>query len=213
MTGCDTSLPPGLLVLLSGPSGSGKGNVSRLLLDRMPRLVLSVSATTRAPRENEAEGVDYYFKTEKEFLDIAKKGGFLEYKRVFGMNYYGTPRAFVDQQRAQGRDVLLEIDVTGALEVKRKVPDAVSVFVMPPSFAELERRLRGRGTEDDETVAVRMRTAYDELKSARLYDYFVVNDDLEKAAGEVRAILEASRLEVRRRLDVIGAIMEGERQR
>ncbi len=165
MTGCDTSLPPGLLVLLSGPSGSGKGNVSRLLLDRMPRLVLSVSATTRAPRENEAEGVDYYFKTEKEFLDIAKKGGFLEYKRVFGMNYYGTPRAFVDQQRAQGRDVLLEIDVTGALEVKRKVPDAVSVFVMPPSFAELERRLRGRGTEDDETVAVRMRTAYDELKA------------------------------------------------
>ncbi|MGI5907945.1 MAG: guanylate kinase [Christensenellales bacterium] len=213
MTGCDTSLLPGLLVLLSGPSGSGKGNISRLLLDRMPRLVLSVSATTRAPRENEAEGVDYFFKNEKEFLDIAKKGGFLEYKRVFGMNHYGTPRAFVEQQRAQGKDVLLEIDVTGALEVKRKVPDAVSVFVMPPSFAELERRLRGRGTEDDETVAVRMRTAYDELKSARLYDYFVVNDELEKAAGEVRAILEASRLEVRRRLDVIGAIMEGERQR
>ena len=212
MTGCDTSLPKGLLVLLSGPSGSGKGSISRLLLSRLPRLVLSVSATTRTPRGDEQEGVDYFFQSEKDFLELAKNGGFLEYKHVFGMNYYGTPRAFVEEQLDSGNDVLLEIDVMGALEVKREVPDAVSVFVMPPSFAELEKRLIGRGTEDGGAVAVRMRTAYDELKSAHLYDYFVVNDDLDEAAGEVRTILMAARLETQRRLDVIGAIMEGERR-
>lgn len=183
-----------------------------MLLSDMPRLAFSVSVTTRAPRRDEREGVDYFFKSEQEFLELAKADGFLEYKHVFGRNYYGTPRAFVEEQRAKGQDVLLEIDVMGALEIKLKVSDAVLIFLMPPSFAELEKRLRTRGTEDDGAVAARMKTAYQELQRAYLYDYFVINDVLDLAVREIRTIVEASRLEVRRRLDVIGAILEGERQ-
>ncbi|MFZ5975963.1 MAG: guanylate kinase [Bacillota bacterium] len=202
----------GMLVVLSGPSGSGKGTVSRLLLKAMPGMVLSVSVTTRPPRNDEREGVDYYFKSEEDFIKLAEADGFLEYKHVFGHNYYGTPRVFVEEQRVQGKDVLLEIDVKGALEVKGKAPDAVLIFIMPPSFAELEKRLRGRGTEDEQCIAARMNTAYQELQSAYQYDYFVINDDLDQAVRQIRMIVEASRLEVRRRLDVIAAILEGDRQ-
>lgn len=208
----NTQTGGGTLIVISGPSGSGKGSITQKLLERKPRLSLSVSMTTRAPRTGEREGVDYFFRSETEFLNIAREDGFLEYKHVFGHNYYGTPRAYVERQRALGKDVLLEIDVKGALDVKNAVPDAILIFIMPPSFQELEKRLRKRGTEDETAISARMKTAVEELKSACLYDYFVINDTLERAVRDIHMILAVSRMEARRRRDVIGEIMEGDRQ-
>jgi len=202
----------GMLIVLSGPSGAGKGRVTRLVLETMPELVLSVSVTTRCPRAGEREGADYFFATPEAFDALIEADGFLEHKCVFGQNRYGTPRAFVEEQRALGKDVLLEIDVKGALDVKNRVPDAVMIFLMPPSFAVLESRLRQRGTESDADIAARLDTAREELKSAHLYDYFIINDRLEQAAEETRLAIMAARLQASRRLDVIRAIMEGEKK-
>ena len=192
----------GVLIVLSGPSGVGKGTVCKELLARNPQVKLSVSATTRAPRPGEVEGVSYFFKTREEFERMIAAGEFLEYMDVFGMNYYGTPRAYVEQQLAEGNDIVLEIDVKGAMNVKRLCPEAVLVFIAPPSMETLKKRLVGRGTETAEAVERRTQEAFAEMKLLPEYDYAVVNDVLEDAVCSVETIIKAERLRVCRRADL-----------
>lgn len=192
----------GVLIVLSGPSGVGKGTVCKALLARNPQVKLSVSATTRAPRPGEVEGVSYFFKTREEFERMIAAGEFLEYMDVFGMNYYGTPRSYVEQQLAEGNDIVLEIDVKGAMNVKRLCPEAVLVFIAPPSMETLKKRLVGRGTETAEAVERRTKEAFAEMRLMPEYDYAVVNDTLEDAVCSVETILKAERLRVCRRPDL-----------
>lgn len=192
----------GVLIVLSGPSGVGKGTVCKELLARNPQVKLSVSATTRAPRPGEVEGVSYFFKTREEFERMIAAGEFLEYMDVFGMNYYGTPRAYVEQQLAAGNDIVLEIDVKGAMNVKRLCPEAVLVFIAPPSMETLKKRLVGRGTETAEAVERRTQEAFAEMKLLPEYDYAVINDVLEDAVCSVETIIKAERLRVCRRADL-----------
>lgn len=182
----------GRLFVVSGPSGAGKGTVVRAVLVERPDLWLSVSATTRPMRPGEVDGVHYDFISEGAFLAMRDRGDFLESAEVYG-NYYGTPRLPVERELAAGRDVICELDIQGALAVKRSRPDAVLIFIEPPSLDELFLRLRGRGTEDPETLSRRMRAAYDEVKNKGAYDHIVVNDDPRAAALEVVSILEGTK--------------------
>ena len=191
----------GRLIVIAGPSGVGKGSVVRRLLDRdrvedaadsFGRLAYSISVKTRAPRANERDGREYFFISEQVFDEMLRNEELLEWA-PFVDHRSGTPRAFVEESLAAGRDVILEIDVKGAEQVRREVPDAVLIFLAPPSMDELERRLRGRGTEDDERIARRLETAAWEMTQRSWFDRVIVNDDLERAAGEVAVIIEASR--------------------
>lgn len=185
----------GKLIVIAGPSGVGKGSLVRRLLARDPEgLALSVSVTTRPPRPSEVEGRDYLFVDPTSFRARADAGGLLEWADVFG-NAYGTPAEAVERQRDAGRDVILEIDVQGARQVRERAPDAVLLFLAPPSLAVLETRLRGRGTESEERMARRLEKAAWEIGQAGWFDHVVVNDDLERATKEVAAIIEASRSE------------------
>ncbi|MFZ5899586.1 MAG: guanylate kinase [Bacillota bacterium] len=186
----------GLLVVISGPSGAGKGTICKELCKLSPNARLSISATTRPPRAGEVEGKDYYFKSEKEFQEMLTRGEMLEWARVYSY-CYGTPRAPVAALMASGHDVILEIDVQGGLQVKQKWPDAVLVFIAPPSFEELERRLRGRGTETPEAIAQRMQWARSEMKQVKQYDYAVVNDNLAEAVSKVLSIIVAEKCRVK----------------
>lgn len=180
-------MPRGRLFVVAGPSGAGKGTLIEELLRRHPTAWLSVSATTRAPRSGETHGVQYYFLDRAAFRDKVRNGDFLEWAEVHG-NFYGTPRQSVIERLEGGRDVILEIDVQGARQVREKMPDAVGIFVMPPSLEELQRRLRGRGTESDSEIARRLRNAREENEAAKEYRYVVVNDDLRRAREELCAI-------------------------
>ena len=183
--------------MIAGPSGVGKGSVVQRLLSRDrtsadPRLAYSVSVKTRGPRANERDGREYFFISEEAFDEMLGADELLEWA-PFVDHRSGTPRAFVEQSLGEGRDVILEIDVKGAEQVRAKVPDAVLIFLAPPSMAELESRLRGRGTEDDERIARRLETAAWEITQQDRFDRVVVNDDVERAAEEVAAIIDASR--------------------
>ena len=180
----------GLLVIFSGPSGSGKGTVLRSLLSGRGDITVSISATTRAPRPGERDGVDYFFRTQEDFERMIREEQLLEYARYSG-NYYGTPASFIRSQRDQGRHVLLEIEVQGALQVMERCPDAVSVFLVPPSMQELEDRLRGRGTETEDAIRRRLEAAHLEISQMGRYQYVVVNDQVEKAAEDLSSILRA----------------------
>lgn len=182
----------GKLYVFTGPSGTGKGTILSQVLKQDARLFLSVSATTRAPREGEIHGGHYYFLDKQTFEDKINKGEFLEYAQYVG-NYYGTLEEPVNEQLKNGNDVILEIEVQGAMQIHEKRPDAVMIFVAPPSIEELERRLVGRGTENPEKVAARMKTAEEELKQADKFDYIIVNDDLDCAIADLLAILRAER--------------------
>jgi guanylate kinase len=183
----------GTLIVLAGPSGVGKGSVVQRLRSRDPGgLALSVSVTTREPRPGEIDGVDYLFVSDEAFDELIGRGELLEWAEIVG-HRSGTPGAFVQETLASGRDVILEIDVKGAAQIRAKLPDAVEIFLVPPSFEELERRLRGRGTENEERIARRLATARWELQQEGWFDRRVVNDDLDRAAEEVAAIIEASR--------------------
>ena len=181
----------GRLFVVSGPSGAGKGTVVRELLSRRPELLLSVSATTRPARHGERDGVDYHFIGEPEFVARRDRGDFLESAVVYG-DHKGTPREPVESALAGGRDVLLEVDVQGAMSVKRALPEAVLVFIEPPSLDELFLRLRGRGTEDPEALSTRLRAAYEEVKRKGSYDHIVVNDDVEEAVADLIRILDGT---------------------
>ena len=184
----------GLLIVLSGPSGVGKGTMYSRLLNSMPELTVSVSATTRKPREGERNGVHYYFVSVSEFDDMRRSGEFLEWAETVG-NFYGTPKAPVLDKLSEGKDVLLEIDVKGARQIKTAYPDCVTVFVLPPSEAELERRLKGRGTETEEQVKARLALAVKEIGESSEFDYRVVNADIDSAVAEVLGIIEKVKAE------------------
>ena len=178
----------GNLFVVSGPSGTGKGTLLARLLEEVPDAWLSVSATTRRPRPGEEEGVSYYFLTKEEFLSLAEEGGFLEWAEYSG-NCYGTPRVSVEREMAAGRQVILEWVVLGARLVREKMPVALFVLIVPPSLEERERRMRWRGTESDDVVDMRMRTALVELSQIMEYDYRLVNDDLDEASRELVAFV------------------------
>lgn len=180
----------GNLIVISGPSGAGKGTLVSRLVERIPDAWVSVSATTRSPRPGEVEGVHYFFMDEAHFKRVVEEGGFLEWAHVHGHSY-GTMRASVEDAIAQGKQVILEIDVQGALQVRQAMPDAHLIFIEPPSMEELERRLRGRGTETDEVVRQRMNTAKVELAKKMEYDVRVVNDDLARATDELVSIIDS----------------------
>lgn len=182
----------GKLYVFTGPSGTGKGTILSHVLKQDKRLFLSVSATTRAPREGETHGKHYYFLDKQTFEDKINKGEFLEHAQYVG-NYYGTLEQPVNEQLKSGNDVVLEIEVQGAMQIHEKRPDAVMIFVAPPSIEELERRLIGRGTENAEKIAARMKTAEEELKQSDKFDYIIVNDDLDCAIADLLAILRAER--------------------
>ena len=178
----------GRLFVISGPSGVGKGTLRERALDGMENLTYSISCTTRGPRGAERDGVEYRFITERDFEDRIKQGKFLEHARVHG-SYYGTLKEDVERELSAGRDVLLEIDVQGALQVRNVLPEAVLLFIAPPSLEELERRLRDRGTEDEDKIRTRLGNAALELEQSGKYDHVIVNGDLEAASSELREII------------------------
>lgn len=195
----------GLLIVISGPSGAGKGTVCRALLAQYPELVLSVSKTTRPPRVGEQDGVNYYFVSREEFSASISAEDFLEYACVYG-EFYGTPRRAVQNMLEAGQDVILEIDTQGALQVKGGCPAGVFVFLLPPSEAELQARLLGRGTESPEKLRHRLSAAAAEVAMAYMYDYVVINDVVEKARDQIAAIIRAEKCRTARNAALIEAI-------
>ncbi|QKG85994.1 guanylate kinase [Kroppenstedtia pulmonis] len=182
----------GLLIVLSGPSGAGKGTVCSALRRKMneSELIYSVSATTRPPRKGEVDGVHYFFKSRDQFEDMIRDGELLEWARYVD-NYYGTPRSFVQEQLDNGKDVLLEIEVQGAKQVKKQFPEGVFIFLLPPSRQELRDRILGRGTETESSIKNRMNAASKEFQQVHYYDYIVLNDRVENACNRIRSILTA----------------------
>lgn len=180
----------GILIVVSGFSGAGKGTIMRALLDKYEETyALSVSATTRDPRPGEVEGREYFFRTVEEFEKMIAKEELIEYAKYVD-NYYGTPRTYVEEQLERGRDVILEIEIQGALKVKEKFPETLLLFVTPPSAAELKRRLEGRGTETPEVIASRMKRAREEAEYMDRYDYLIINDDLNECVEEMHQIIQ-----------------------
>ncbi len=191
----------GILIVVSGPSGAGKGTVCKELLREDPSLRLSISATTRKPRIGESEGVNYFFFDKQKFEKMVEEDQFLEWAEVYG-NYYGTPKAFVESQLESGNDVILEIDIQGAMKARQKYSDGVFIFIVPPSMGELEKRIKGRATETSEEIKLRFAKAATEMKYISKYDYIVVNDEVNKAAHKVLAILTAEKCKVERNLEL-----------
>jgi guanylate kinase len=185
----------GRLFVISGPSGVGKGTIQKALREALPDLFWSVSATTRAPRAGEAEGKDYFFLSEADFRTMIERDQLLEYARVY-QHYYGTPVDFVAKHLHNGCDVLLEIDIQGALQVKRKMPEAALVFIAPPSAEALQERLASRALDSEDAIALRLAASAEELKYINEYDYVVRNSRLETAVDQVRAIVVAERCRV-----------------
>lgn len=179
----------GKLIIISGPSGAGKGTVLAEVFQKNPNLIYSVSATTRQPRPGEQDGVEYFFISKAAFEEKIQNGEMLEYA-TYCENYYGTPADFIEHQRRQGKDVVLEIEPCGAMQVMSKCPDALSIFILPPSLEELERRLSSRGTESPEVVAARISKAKDEIDKAGQYDFQIVNDDVKTAALKIDQIIK-----------------------
>jgi guanylate kinase len=196
-----------LVLIVSGPSGSGKSTLVQKVLE-LPGTMPSISCTTRPRRATEATGKCYDFVTEAEFDAMAARGEFLEYARVFGKHSYGTPKKWLDESRVRGLDLVLEIDVQGAAQVKKKLPEAVAIFILPPSREELERRLRSRGQDSDEEIARRLAQARDEIAASEdFYDFCVVNDDVERAGREAQAIVLALRCGSPRRRDRVNQVL------
>ncbi len=196
----------GLLIVVSGFSGSGKGTIMKQLLKKYEtQYALSISATTRQPRPGEADGREYFFRTKEQFEEMIDQEALIEYAQYVG-NYYGTPKAYVEEQLAAGKDVILEIEIQGALKVKEKFPDTLLLFVTPPSADVLRERLTGRGTEDAVTVEKRLGRAVEEADGVETYDYLVVNDDLDVCVEEVHSIIQTEKLRVSRNINFINEI-------
>lgn len=192
----------GILFVLSGPSGAGKGTVCKALMEEKVPLNVSVSVTTRSPRQGEKDGVNYFFQSVEQFKDMIARDALLEWARVYD-NFYGTPRSFVEEQLENGNDVLLEIDIQGAMQVKERFPSGVFIFLIPPSQQELESRILGRGSETSESFSKRAAAAREELQKMRAYDYVVVNDMIHEACRKIRCIIEAEHLQVARNLHLV----------
>ncbi|MCI5690766.1 MAG: guanylate kinase [Clostridiales bacterium] len=198
----------GTLVVVSGFSGAGKGTVLAQVLARRPDLYFSVSFTTRPPRQGEQDGVNYHFVTREEFQARINRGEFLEYAEYVG-NYYGTSMRVIREKLEQGIDVILEIEIQGAAKVREKMPEAVSLFLVPPSFEELSRRLRNRGTDSEEKIQQRLEAARREVREIEQYDYIVLNDTVDRAVEEILAILTAEGCRKERRLALFTLTEEG----
>ena len=197
----------GLLIVVSGFSGSGKGTVMRKLLQKYDNYALSISATTRLPRSGEVDGQDYFFKTTEQFEDMISNGQLIEYAKYVS-NFYGTPKDYVEKQLGLGKNVVLEIEIQGALEIKEKFPGTVLVFLMPPSAIVLKERLIQRGTEDIATIGARLSRAAEESQGVENYDYIVVNDDLEICVDKVNCIVVSEHNKAVNNLNLINNIRE-----
>lgn len=195
----------GLLFVVSAPAGCGKDTILEQVLAKEENVGYSVSATTRAPRPGEVDGTHYFFLTRERFEEMIKNGDVLEYTEYCG-NYYGTPKKGVEAMLAEGKDVVLKIEVEGAMNIKKLFPDSCLVFILPPSMQELERRLRKRGTEDEPTIMRRIAQAKNEIDTAVNYDYFVVNDDLEDAVNDLIAVIRGEKCRRERNLALLQAI-------
>lgn len=192
----------GVLIVISGPSGAGKGTICKALLEKHKEISLSVSATTRNPRCGEVDGVNYYFLKKEDFLARVEADDFLEYAEVYG-NYYGTPKSNVEKILESGTDVILEIDIQGALKVKEKSKEGVFIFILPPSMEELKQRIINRGSETPESLMTRFKSAYKEINYVSKYNYAVVNDTVDKAVEKIEAILLAEKCRVDRLKETI----------
>ena len=197
----------GLLVVVSGPSGAGKGTICQALLEKTP-LAYSVSATTRKPRAGEVDGKSYYFLSVEAFEKMIEKDELLEWAKVYD-NYYGTPLKKVEEKLTAGEDILLEIDTQGAMKVREKFPEGVYIFILPPSLAELERRIRGRDTETEDVLQKRLAAAIGEIEAGKCYKYVVTNDEVDSAVDSVCAILAAERRLVARNGELFDEIEKG----
>lgn len=197
----------GLLVVLSGPSGAGKDTVLNNLLAKNKNIRISTSATTRSPREGEVDGEDYYFISNEEFVQLISKDGMLEYAEYCG-NYYGTPYDQVESWLCKGRDVVLEIEVKGGAQVMKRCPDAVSIFIIPPSLKELEMRLKNRATEPDKIIEKRLNIAREEINAAKDYNYIVVNDTVEQCATDICNIIVSEKMKSYRKINIIEEVLK-----
>ena len=187
----------GLLLVVSGPSGAGKGTICKALLNKNDQIKLSVSATTRKPRNGEVHGVNYFFIEKEEFTKMIENDEFLEYAQIYD-NFYGTPKAAIIECLEKGQDVILEIEMQGARQIKEVYPEGVFIFVLPPSLEELKSRIVGRGTETQEEIEKRFSCAFEEINQIVNYDYFIVNEDIEKSVSDVEAIICAEKNKVTR---------------
>lgn len=204
---CNKMQEKGILIVISGFSGAGKGTLMKKLLQTYDNYALSISMTTRKPREGEQDGVEYFFTDKERFEQTIEADGFIEYASYCD-NYYGTPRAYVEEQLKAGKDVILEIEIQGALQVKKKFPESLLLFVTPPSAGELERRLVSRGTESEDVIRKRLARASEESKGIEAYDYIVVNDKLDVCVEELHSLVNAARKSPIRRAEFIKEIRE-----
>lgn len=195
----------GILVVVSGFSGAGKGTVMKALLEKYDNYALSVSVTTRSPRPGETEGKEYFFRTREEFGKLIEEDALIEYAQ-YVENFYGTPRAYVEQQLAAGKDVILEIEIQGAMKVKEKLPEALLVFITPPSMEELKKRLIGRGTETMDVIQSRIARAHEEAQGMEDYDYLVLNDQLEECVERMHQIIQSEHYRMSRNQEFIQKI-------
>ena len=198
----------GLLLVISGPSGAGKGTICKALVEKHKELYVSVSATTRQPRVGEIDGVNYHFTTKEQFIERIEQNDFLEYAEVYG-NYYGTPKSNVEQLLESGKDVILEIDIQGALKVKENTEEGVFIFILPPSMEELKARIIKRGSETEESLMTRFKNAYQEINYVSKYNYAVVNDEVDTAVTKIEGIIAAEKCRVDRIKDTILDSKEG----
>jgi guanylate kinase len=196
----------GVLLVISGPSGSGKGTVLKELLKISEHIIFSISATTRSPRSDELDGVNYYFKTKEQFLSLIENNEMLEFAE-YCKNYYGTPKDDIEQKLNEGLNVILEIEVQGAMQIKNSGVDAVFVFLMPPSLSELERRLRKRHTENEKVIQQRLLTAINEVRQANKYDYIVVNNSYKEAAQNIKAIITVQKLKTQNQKNIFQEVL------
>lgn len=197
----------GILVVVSGFSGAGKGTVMKELLRQYNNYALSVSVTTRAPRPGEEDGREYFFRTKDEFENLIREDALIEYARYVD-NYYGTPRSYVEEKLSEGKDVILEIEIQGAMKVKEKIPEALLVFITPPDMSELKKRLEGRGTETAEVIASRMHRAMEEAEGLESYDYILINDKLEECVERMHEIIQSEHFRMSRNQEFVKKIKE-----
>ncbi|MDO5362207.1 MAG: guanylate kinase [Eubacteriales bacterium] len=197
----------GILVVVSGFSGAGKGTVMKRLLEKYNDYALSVSATTRNPREGEVDGREYFFRSKEEFEKLIDEDALIEYAQYVG-NYYGTPRSYVEEQLSQGKNVILEIEIQGAMKVKKKNPEALLVFVTPPTVEELKNRLVGRGTETEDVIADRLARAAEEAEGMGAYDYILVNDNLEECVDNLHQIIRSEHARTARNTEFVEEIRQ-----